>query len=288
MVVKFPAYRDFDAARIAANDAMMALLIGARLGEHDLKTSAASPETRLPTLFDQIENIRRVNRTVGDAARLLMQAERHLVQMAIPYALAVHGAFVARSVSMLRDDGLDSQSPTWTNPWRADVNEIPLSVAHEYLEERLGRTLPADLLEMFHLARRLRNRVVHHGGRAGSRLPAEYRHLSAPVRASWERLAGRQITVDVDGQLDLLEGELIAVLATSRHLADEVNGVLAVTLSRTYWARTVVDDYATEEPQRFRARPQRLRRVRGYARTRYLPLGLTDAELSQALAHTRQ
>ncbi|HEV2772474.1 MAG TPA: hypothetical protein VGV57_06555 [Thermoleophilaceae bacterium] len=284
MVVKFPAYRDFDTARIAANDAMMALLIGARLGEHDLMTSAASPETRLPTLFGQIESIRRVNRTVGDAAQLLAQAEGHLAQMAIPYALAVHGAFVARTVGMLRRDGLDSQSTTRTHQWRADPNEIPLSVVHEYVEERSGRLLPRDLLEMFHLTRRVRNRLIHHGARAGSRLPLHYRNLPAPVRGSWERLAGRPLTVDVDGQLDLAEGELIAVLATSRRLADEVNALLAATLSRTYWAWTVVDDYASEEPQRFAARSQRLRRVRGYARTRYRPLGLTEGELTQALS----
>jgi hypothetical protein len=116
MVVKFPAYRDFEAARIAANDAMMALLIGARLGEHELTTSAASPETRLPTLFGQIESIQRVNRTVGDAARLLARAEAHLAGMAIPYALAVHGAFVALTVEMMRGDGLDAHSTGWDTP----------------------------------------------------------------------------------------------------------------------------------------------------------------------------
>lgn len=189
MVVKFPAYRDFDAARIAANDAMMSLLIGARLGEHDLATSAAAPDTRLPILFGQIPSIDRVNRSVGDAARLLAAAEGHLARMAIPYALAVHGAFVARAIEMLRGDGLDNQSAGWTNRWRADVNDIPLSIVHEYLEERAGDTLPRGLLDMFHLARRIRNRVIHHAARAGSRLPTDYRNLPAPVRSSWERLA---------------------------------------------------------------------------------------------------
>lgn len=234
VAVKFPAYRDFDAARIAANDAMMALLIGARLGEHDLMTSAASPETRLPTLFGQVEGIRRVNRTIGDAAGLLAQAEGHLAQMAIPYALAVHGAFLARTVRMLRRDGRDSQSAPWTYQWRADANDVPLSVVHEYVEERSGRHLTRSLLEMFHLARRVRNRVIHHGSRAGSRLPTHYRDLPAAVRGSWERLAGRPITVQPDGQLKLAEGEIIAVLATSRRLADEVSELLAATLSRSY------------------------------------------------------
>jgi hypothetical protein len=153
---------------------------------------------------------------------------------------------------------------------------------HEYVEERTGRLLPRELLELFHLSRRIRNRVIHHGGRVGT-LQAHYRNRSAAVRGSWERLAGRPLTVDAFGRLELAEGELIAVLATSHRLADEINSLLIATLSRPYWARTVVEDYAGREPQRFAARSQRMRRVRGYARTFYKPLALTESELTQAL-----
>lgn len=81
--MRYPAYRRYSEARIAVNDAMMALLIGARLGEHALGNSAASPSARLPELFGRIEGIQRLNRTAGDAAVLLARAEEHLVHMAI-------------------------------------------------------------------------------------------------------------------------------------------------------------------------------------------------------------
>jgi len=56
------------------------------------------------------------------------------------------------------------------------------------------------------------------------------------------------------------------VLATIRHLAAVVNEMLADTISREFWARLVVADYRSLEPQRYGERPQRLRRVSGHAR----------------------
>src|SRR4051812_22700775 len=68
MRVRFPAYRRYTAARVEVNDAAMALLVGARLGEHALKTSAADPDVLLPALFGRIQSIERFNRTPADAA----------------------------------------------------------------------------------------------------------------------------------------------------------------------------------------------------------------------------
>ena len=115
-------------------------------------------------------------------------------------------------------------------------------------------------------------------------MPADYRNLPGTVRDSWERLTGRPLTVTAEGQLDLAEGELIAVLAISRHLADDVNHILANTLPSSSWARIAVRDYADLEPRRFAARDQRLRRVRGDVRMRYAPIGLADTDLVQAIA----
>jgi hypothetical protein len=116
VIVHFPAYRRFSEARIEADDAMMALLIGARLGEHALKTSAASPDALLPALFGQIRGIGRLNRTAGDSARLLADAETHLANMAIPYVLAIHGSFLVSVAQMLRDDARDSTTQTMLSP----------------------------------------------------------------------------------------------------------------------------------------------------------------------------
>jgi hypothetical protein len=195
----------------------MALLIGARLGGHALSTSPADPRVRLPDLFGRIPGIERVNRTAGDAARLLDEAEAHLASMGIPYVIGVHGAFLSDVIQMLRDDGKDDESAPWTIAWRADPNEIQLHEIHDYFSERCGRELPSDLLAAFYVARRIRNRIIHFGCEAGSRLPGEYRSLPASVRANWERIARRPLTTS-GGKIELADGEVIAVLALTRGL----------------------------------------------------------------------
>jgi hypothetical protein len=261
----------------------MALLIGARLGEHALSNSAADPGAHLPELFGRIAGIARVNRTVADAARLLRDAEHHLASMGIPYVLGVQGAFLSDAIAMLREDGKDDESGSWSIPWRQDPNDVSLSEIHEYVAERCGRGLPAELLELFHLARRIRNRVVHFAGEAGSRLPGDYRKLPREAKARWEEVAGRPLTVSADGRLELSEGELVAVLATTYRLAQAVNEMLVATLSREYWARAIVADYQTLEPQRFGEQAQRMRRLMGHARVYYGAISVTKDELQAAL-----
>jgi hypothetical protein len=149
--------------------------------------------------------------------------------------------------------------------------------------ERCGRSLPTDLLELFHLARRIRNRIIHFAGAAGARLPSGYRSLSRNATARWEAVTGRSLAVDSHGKLELSDGELIAVLATTRHLAAAINEMVAETISREYWARLVVSDYRALEPQRFGEKAQRLRRLMGHARLFYGPLKLTADELQASL-----
>lgn len=279
MRLKFPAYRHYREALVAVSDSLMALLIGARLGQHALSTSPANPTAHLPELFGRIPGIERVNRTVEDAAQLLEDAEHHLASMGIPYVLGVQGAFLSQTITMLRDDGRDDPANSWTIPWRPDPSDVPLHEIHEYVAERCGRTLPEDLLQLFRLARRIRNRIIHFAGEAGPRLSGEYRSLSPEAKGRWERITGRPLTIGVRGRLELSEGELVAVLAITRRLAAVVNETLAETISRESWARIVVADYRSLEPQRFGERAKRLRRVRGHARLFYHSLALTEEEL---------
>lgn len=261
----------------------MALLIGARLGQHALSTSAASPDALLPALFGRIPGIERLNRTAGDAAMLLARAETHLAYMAIPYALSVHASFVVAAAEMVRDAGFDAVDSENRISRQQDLRKLSLDIAHEYIAERCGHALDGTLLELFHLARRIRNRIVHFGGVAGSRLPTEYRGLSPGARASWEELARRSLPAAlVNGKLELQEGEIVAVLAISRYLAQGVNDLLARTLSREYWAAVAVADYREMHPQRFGERTRRLRRVQGHVERLYGPLRLTEAELRTA------
>ncbi len=288
MLVRYPAYRRYSEARIAVNDAMMALLIGARLGEHALANSAASPNAMLPELFGRIHGIERLNRTAGDAAVLLARAEEHLVYMAIPYALSVHGSFVCASAEMLRTAGHDEPDSQRLLDWRPDLSQLSLEVAHEYVEERCRLDLDPTLLQLFHLSRRVRNRIIHSSGVAGSRLPGEYRKLPKPAREGWERLAKRPLTQAVsDERLALGEGELIAVLATSRHLAQEVSSLLAHTIERQVWADIAVADYRRSHAQSFGERDKRHRRVQGFADRYYRPLRLTAEEVADGCSRAK-
>jgi len=283
VIIRFPAYRRFSEARIEVNDAMMALLIGARLGEHALSTTAASPDALLPSLFGRIPGIERFNRTAGDAAKLLAGAEEHLAYMAIPYALAIYGSFLVGAAGMLREDMRDMPGRPYRLQRQDDLTKLSLELSHEYIAERCGATLDGTMLPLFHVARRVRNRVVHFGGAVGSHLLGDYRALSPDVRSSWERLAGRSLPAAVDsGRLALRDGELIAVLAITRNLGHAVNDLLARTLSRGYWARLAVSDYRASYPERFGERDRRLRRLRGHANRLYGPLRLSDEELLDA------
>ncbi len=282
MHVRFPAYRLYKENLIAANDAMMALMIGARLGQHSLSTSPASPDALLPQLFGGIDGIERLNRTAADAADLLSASEHHLASMGIPYALSTHGAFIGSVIEMLRADGRDSVGGDWTIPWAPDPYTLDLAQVNEYFEERAGVELPADLLELFHLSRKIRNRIIHGAGTPGSHLLSEFRQLSATVKESWEKLSGRPLSVD-SGRLRLGEGELIAALAFSRGLAHTVNEALEEALSREYWVEILIQDYRTQFPQRFGERHARARRIRGFAKALYGPLKLTDEEIEAQL-----
>ena len=282
--VRFAAYRRYKESLVAADDAMMGLLIGARLGEHSLRSSAADPDRRLPDLYGLIPDIQRFNRTVSDAARLLGGAEHHLASMGIPYVLGVHGAFMVEAIDMLRQDGRDEVGREWSVARRIDTREIPLSEIHEYFEERSGVRFPEALLQLFHFARRIRNRIVHFGGNAGSRLQSEYRTLPKQTRDQWVKVAGRAVTVAADGKLELAAGELHAALAFTRGLAREANDALAVSLSRHYWLRTIVDDYRRTSPQNFGERDRRVRRIVGYAHTLYRPLDVRVDEIREVLS----
>jgi hypothetical protein len=187
---------------------------------------------------------------------------------------------------MLRAAGLDEPSSQLSLQRQPDLSQLSLEVAHRYVEERCCIDLDPTLIKLFHLSRRLRNRIVHFSGIAGSRLPGEYRQLPTPARAGWERLAKRPLTEAViDGHLALREGELIAVLATSRHLAQEVSSLLAHTIDRQSWADIAVADYRDAHAQSFG--DKRKRRVKGFADRYYQPLHLTVEEIEDGCARAK-
>jgi hypothetical protein len=88
-VVRFASYRQYDAARTDASNAMMALLAGAQLASHLLKLTEGS-ERLLPEVYPRVPHIGRFNLTSEAAREILDTADTHLGAMGVPYALAIH------------------------------------------------------------------------------------------------------------------------------------------------------------------------------------------------------
>jgi hypothetical protein len=281
-VLHFPEYRQFEAARVEANDAMMALLIGSRLGRHALGLAEGSPHL-LGTLFPTVPEIGRLNRSVEDTRLLIDGAERYLAYMAIPYSLSVYSTLLSDGVALLRDAGVDHGDD--------DPRDIALSEIHARFVAAAGGDLtdfPQVHLRLFEFARWVRNRIVHRGGTPGSRLSNQYRQvLSEDDRVEWRRIARRDPPFgDGSEQMDLRSQELRVVLAITKHLAESANAVLRVKVPRTSWARVVVSDY---EQSSGHSSAGRIESVRGYARMNYGPLMLDEDELSSAIdARTRK
>jgi hypothetical protein len=274
-VVKFPDYRTFESSRILANDAMVALLIGSRVADATLAEASVQDAARFLPDIVTVEEVERLNRTVPDARGLLQASEILLAYMAIPFALAVYQSFAARAVLLLRDAGKDH---TEDDPFVMSLHRI-----QEHLVE-IGLNFENDSLALFHLSRRIRNRVVHYAGMPGSRLLGEYRNLSTTCRTRWEDLTGRPLSADPEGAgLILASGEMRAVLAITKGLARELCGNLVEAIGRATWADIAVRDYRSINPQRFGEKAQRPRRLRGFTRTLYGPLNLGDEELADAV-----
>lgn len=282
LVLHFPEYRQFEAARVESNDAMMALLVGSRLGRHTLGLAEGSPHL-LGSLFPAVPEVGRLNRSVADTRLLIDGAERYLAYMALPYALSVYSTLLSDGIALMREAGVDQGDD--------DPRDIPLSEIHARFVAAAGAELtdlPQVHLRLFEFARWVRNRIVHRGGTAGSRLPNHYRQvLGEDDRVEWRRIARRDPPFGDGGeQMDLRSPELRVVLAITKHLAESANVILCERLPRPAWAHIVVSDY--EQTSR-RSSAGRIEAVVGYARMNYAPLMLDEGELLSAVdARTRK
>ena len=98
-VVRFPAYRRHEAARIEANDAMMTLLVATRLAAHTLRLHDGA-DLLLAHTFPSVADVSRMNRKLADVRTRLDEAERHLAYMAIPFALSVHHRYALECLGL--------------------------------------------------------------------------------------------------------------------------------------------------------------------------------------------
>ncbi|MGA5164634.1 hypothetical protein [Streptomyces pseudogriseolus] len=273
-IVHFPEYRAYDQERVRASDAMMALLAGSRLAENTLRLTDGSTRL-LPEIFPAVPHIRRMNLTTANARSLLSQAERHLGAMAVPYALAIHEDFVKTCFDLLLRDGQISS---------AEIRSADASSMHRLFEQKVGKQLPSDSIEQYHLIRRMRNAVIHAGGKPKQGLVTAASSLSPRALAQWMKVTGEPpaTRVKLGVPVTFSHGELVLTLAVTKRISQEMNFALRDSLSRDTWADVALEDFVAEHPQLVHIE-QRKRKLVGFLRSYYQALNLSEAEAATAM-----
>lgn len=270
-MVSFPAYRLHEDGRVEANDAMVALLVGARLSNHMLSLMEGS-SSYLTEVFPQLPGVTRLHVTIPRARSLLENSERHLALMAIPYSVSIHEDYLNRCVDMMCVAKGDP-------PSGVSFHKRKLRNIYTTLEE-LG--LPAVSVgdgHLFELVRRIRNQIVHEGTLVGDVLG---HYQSEPgIGQAWRVLAKRDLNKSEDGQYLRIEAsELFGCLAILKKLADQLNVSLQSTLNPNAWVTIAVGAFLQEMKP---GNPNQMaRRLLGYVRHNYgalaLPEGLVVSE----------
>jgi hypothetical protein len=206
-----------------------------------------------------------------------------MAYMSIPYVLSIHHRFLGDALELLERDGMSVPG----NP-----HEIDLADAHGAVAAACGVELPAAELLGFEFARHIRNHLTHHrGGLAGPKLRSEWlasrgKVAAADGQALWTELALRPFPLGRSrDELELGSGELFAVLAITKRLADAVQEALIDTLSPRMLADIVVADYRARYPDRFRQTDRGDGRILGFCRGQYPYLGsVSPDDLREATA----
>ena len=240
-----------------------------------LSLGSAHPKIFCRLHFQRCQTSRGCNRTIGDAADLVMAAERQLVFMAIPFILSVHHAYAVDCLELV----MGGDRSVLTEPTSRD-DLVRLEIVHTRLMDECGTRLPNDLLALFDLLRHIRNRIVHFAGVQGSHLAAKWRGLSLTARSGWEEVARGSLPLGGSSEeLELGFGELIATWMVVTRLGREMNEAVARAVPRDRWAMIVVNDYRGEHPSRWAQVATRTRRCRGFARRTTLHLALVTRKL---------
>lgn len=276
-VVRFVAYRQYEAARVEASNAMMGLLAGAQLASHLLRLTEGS-ERLLPEVYPRVPHIGRFNLTSEAAREILDAADTHLGAMGVPYALAIHEDYLKTCLMLLARAGRCSQGTA------ASTN---LASQHAAIVAAAGGSFGADSLAQITALRLMRNCTVHAGGRADTTLIKHLATWSSSTEARWVRLAKRSPRgLSVGDAVTFGQAEMILTLAVTKTLDREANQLLQPALPRSLWADLVIEDLLDSHPSAKRA-PDVLRKAHGLARHHYGPLALTEPELEAALARAQ-
>ncbi|UEJ81764.1 hypothetical protein Bra3105_13045 [Brachybacterium halotolerans subsp. kimchii] len=268
----FPRYRAQKESRVAANNAMMALLAGSRLASHTLQLTEGS-KVELGQIFPAVEHIGRFNLKTDSARTILQSADAHIASVAVPYALAVHEAFVLDLIEFV-----NSETGSATRPPKAWE-------MHEVFFHRCNSELPEKELQVFHVVRELRNTIIHSQGvdKRGA-LRRAVAAAEQEARAEWERLNGGvnlENLVDSRGVAQLEATHIFTAFAVSKALARSMNEAITQAIPRENWARIAVLDFS-EATTKIKNSAGWRRAAVGYSKKFYEPVRLSENNVEQA------
>ncbi|BBY46825.1 hypothetical protein MARA_02550 (plasmid) [Mycolicibacterium arabiense] len=273
-LIKYKQYREYEAARIAASDAMMALLAGAQLATHLLQLTEGSDQL-LPAVFPNVAHIRRFNLRSDAARRLLDNADGHLGAMGVPYALALHEDYLKSCIFLLEQAGL--VAPRTSERSR-------LATQHDIIATASNETFSAVPRSQIDTLRLMRNCLIHAGGRADNALVTQVAGWTTDAANQWMKVAKRSPrTLQVGDVVEFGHGEMIVALAVTKTLDRQVNVMLQKTLPRDVWSDMVAAELAEQSPSLVRSSTAS-RKVKGLAKQFYSPLALTEQELAASIA----
>jgi hypothetical protein len=272
-LVRFPAFRQYEQLRVEASNALMGLLAGAQLSNHLLQLNRGS-DRLLPEVYPNVPHIRRFNLTAEAASDILSEADVHLGAMSIAYALALHEDHVRTSLHMLADAGLVS---------RRRAREAHAAGQHGLLQDACGTRLDPLPLEQLGVLRRMRNSVIHDGGRVSAGLVTSIGAMSHAALAAWTKIAKNDPSKLLEGdRLRLGHGEMLLALATTKSIERGINRLLQIGLPRSEWIEIAVTDAVASLPGVVKGNAPG-RKVHGFARHHYGPLEITRAEVDDEL-----
>jgi hypothetical protein len=271
--VHFAAFRILEERRVEAGNAIWAILAGSKIAANTLSLTEGSTRT-LAEMFPSVEHIERFNLRSDIARSLLGNAEADLCTMGMSYAIALHEDFVKTCLS-------------WLVPLkritRSKLRDAKAANVHEKLEGASGVSMDVDSLALFHLTRLMRNCHIHAGGLGSRELERHASTLNSTQRYTWEKLTKESFAVPAEGVPVLVGvGGLIATLAIGKRLSYDVNLTLQAAIPRSEWANLAAREYfalGAKGPRHATA----LRSLKGYTRTTYSALALTDNELRAAI-----
>ena len=243
----YPEYSEFDQRRIEANNAIVGLLAGSRLATNALQLSQGS-QVPLSEMFPAVTHVERFNLVVEDARNILLDAERHLANLAIPYAQSLQEDHLQRTIKVLQDHGLDL-----SHPEGAPTNRLNASNLHEIFfhtcDVHVGRATSdvdsrSSMLEIFHLLRRIRNANTHSGGRVSSSIQNDMDSLSEDALSHWKKINQGKTPQDIqgnDGKISLTAEHIFTEFSVIKQLGRLAQRSFIEVMPEEYFAKVSIE-----------------------------------------------